>query len=52
MEGVQPLKTGNGVCEDGLQVVKFSFTKKKKKFKVKKTHSWKTKGEAEDMNYL
>lgn len=28
--GVRPLKTGSGVCEDGLQVVKFSFTKKEK----------------------
>lgn len=42
----QPLRAGNGVCEDGLQAVKFSF------IQVKETHSWKTKGEAEDMNYL
>lgn len=36
---------------EGLQMVKFCFTKKKK-IQVKETHSWKTQGKAEDINYL
>lgn len=44
--GVQPLRAGSGVCEDGWKSFLLEV------IQVKETHSWKTRGEAEDVNYL